>query len=45
MLFKQMIALYAENHTKLITAFYGKIKEIMNAEVGGTYIYQCTVKN
>jgi hypothetical protein len=37
-LFKEIIAVYSENHMKPINT------ELVNLNVGGTYIYQCASK-
>jgi hypothetical protein len=37
-LFKEIIAVYSENHTKHINTLCGQNTELLNVEVGGTYI-------
>jgi hypothetical protein len=46
MLFKEIIAVYSENHTKyLINTLYGQNSELSNVKMGGTYSYHCALKS
>jgi hypothetical protein len=36
MLFKEVITVYSENHTKLTDALYGQNAEFMSFKAGGT---------
>jgi hypothetical protein len=40
MLFKKIIAVYSENHTKPINTLCGQSAELLNVKAGGTYTYQ-----
>jgi hypothetical protein len=40
MLFKEIIAVYYENHTKLISTLCGQNAELVNVKACGTYNYQ-----
>jgi hypothetical protein len=40
MLFKKIIALYSENYSKPKSSLRGKIAELLNVNVGGTYSYR-----
>jgi hypothetical protein len=42
MLFKEMIAVYSENHTKHINTISGKNLELRIIKACGTDIYHCT---
>jgi hypothetical protein len=44
MLFKKIIAVYAENHTKPINTLYGQNAELLNDKTGGTYSYHSVFK-
>jgi hypothetical protein len=37
MLFREIIALYSENHAKPINTHYGQNAELLNVQAGGTY--------
>jgi hypothetical protein len=37
MLFREIIALCSEEHTKFINTFCGKNTELLNVKAGGTY--------
>jgi hypothetical protein len=39
MLFKEIIDVYSENHTKLINIFGGQNAESFNIKAGGMYTY------
>jgi hypothetical protein len=44
MLFKEIIAVYNENHTKPINAFYEQNAELLNVKAGGAYSYRSALK-
>jgi hypothetical protein len=39
LLYKEIIAVYTENHTKHINTLCGQHTELLNVKAGGTYIY------
>jgi hypothetical protein len=39
MLFREIIAVYSENHTKPINTLRGQNAELLNVKVGGAYSY------
>jgi hypothetical protein len=43
-LFKEIIAVYGENHTKRINTLCGQNVELLNLKTGGTYSYHCALK-
>jgi uracil DNA glycosylase len=43
-LFKEIIAVYSENHTKHINTTWGQNAELLNVKSGGTYSYHCALK-
>jgi hypothetical protein len=48
MLFKEVIAVYSENHTKPINIYIhsaGKKADLMIVQAGGTYNYHCALKS
>jgi hypothetical protein len=44
MLFKEIIAVHSENHTKHINTHYGQNAELLNVKAGGTYYYHSAIK-
>jgi hypothetical protein len=45
MLFKEIIAVYSENHTKHINTLHGQDAVLQIAKVGGTYSYHWVLKD
>jgi hypothetical protein len=45
MLFKEIIAVYSENHMKPINTLCGKNAELLIVKEGGTYSYHYALKN
>jgi hypothetical protein len=43
-LFREMIAVYCENHTEHTNTLCGQHAEFCNVEAAGTYIYHCPLK-
>jgi hypothetical protein len=43
-LFKEIIAVYAENHTKPINTLRGIDEELLIIKASGTYSYHCALK-
>jgi hypothetical protein len=49
MLFREIIAVYSENHMKHTNTLFGQNVELLNVEMGNIYIYiytyyQCVLK-
>jgi hypothetical protein len=44
MLFKKIVTVYSENHTKPMTTLCGQNAELVFVEVGGTYSYHWVLK-
>jgi lipoate-protein ligase B len=42
--FREIIAVYSENHMKLINTLCGKHAELLDVKAGGTYTYHCVLK-
>jgi hypothetical protein len=40
MLFKEIMSVYSEDHTKPINTLRGRNAELLNVVVGGTYTYR-----
>jgi hypothetical protein len=40
MVFKEIVALYSENHTKPMNTFCGQNAELLIVKAGGTYSYR-----
>jgi hypothetical protein len=45
MLFREIIAIYSENHMKPINTLCGQNVELVNVWAGGTYSYHCAWKD
>jgi hypothetical protein len=45
MLFREIIAVYSETHTKYINALFGQNAELLIVKTGGTYGYHWTLKS
>jgi hypothetical protein len=43
-LFREIIAVYSDNHTKPINAICGQNAKIPTVKAGGTYTYHCVLK-
>jgi hypothetical protein len=44
MLFKEIIAVYSENHTKSINTLYRQNAELLDVKAGGTYKHHLALK-
>jgi hypothetical protein len=44
MLFKEIIAVYSENHTKHLNTLCEQNAELFSVKVGGKYRYHCALK-
>jgi hypothetical protein len=44
MLFKQIVAVYSENHIESVNTHRGQNSELMIVKAGGTYRYHCALK-
>jgi hypothetical protein len=45
MLFREIIAVYCENHVEHINTLCGQSVGIYNIQVGGMYAYHCALKD
>jgi hypothetical protein len=45
MLFKEIIVVCSEKHMKPMNALCGQNAELLNVIAGGTYSYQCALKD
>jgi lipoate-protein ligase B len=43
-LFREIIAVYSENHTKHMNTICEQNAELSNVQAGGTYSYHCALK-